>query len=506
MFLIFLAMSFSALSMCSMGYLSMNSELGPWIAPIFVVVFMVLLIPFLARRLTQELILCIIASGSAGGMIGMCLGYTFPSLYFLHKHFLDNLLLDYKVFLLMIVWLVLTASAGSFALSALLRSHLIYEKKLDFPISHLIYKFIHIHTNFFMYKVMLLGVGLSSLWNVFMLMVKSVAQIYYVQFHALPMMLSVGLMAGNIILVPVSLGLVSRLVVIDGLHQYFEQSISAHEFLIIFCCGMMLTAFLYALVELYRSNTLHAILKSDKVKKILHRKKIIWGAVIIVAGIVGLLTYFDFSMSVQIYACIMLLCMSIFMTHMIGIIGNVEIVTYSWFIVLPIIYFLSSSSVNILFLTIFSTICLGLVVDFIFAHKLAQLFKISHSRVIFYQALGCATAAVTAAVFFWWYFEQKDLTVVAQKAREFDDLIKFGFFDHKILLMGMAYALFVKMFIPELLTVIGAILLTPLISLQLALAGVVAHFFSKKENVYPLWFGVYVGHCLWIIALALIAL
>ena len=110
-------------------------------------------------------------------------------------------------------------------------------------------------------------------------------------------------------------------------------------------------------------------------------------------------------------------------------------------------------------------------------------------------------------MFFLWFGKLWGLgsfSFIAPKAHELDSVIRFGFYDLKVLLAGIGCGMAVLMITSELLVVIGAVLMAPFMSSALVIAGVGAQLVTKRERWYPMWFGVYAGHMLWLIVQAIL--
>lgn len=504
MLMTILSVFFSVMSTAMMSYLAMNTQLGPWVAPVFVVVCMVLLVPLFDTKWFKENVVMAIAAGSVGGMIGLCLGLTFPSFYFLHRHLFDWMLLHPKLFALVVGSFVLCAAAYAFLLAYVLRHLFLVQTHDRFPMSQLVYDVIYVEKQREARFFMIIGLALSSAWNFVMVVGRFAVAAYSLQLNMIPLLISIGFIAGRVIAPPMLFGLVTRVFVLDIVHWYVPSALSDQSFLITFCSGMILVWFVRLMVlfivdknELFRHQSYLAHMDN---------KRWFVGWQLLTAALVfALLTAWGAPILVQLYVFILLSWLAKYLVEIIAKIGVIEIDSYVWFILLPAVYFAAPSSLSVLSIAVFSTLCLGLVVDFLFSYKLAQLANVSYRLVLKYQIISVVCAAISAGILFVWYSSAWGIgsfALMAPKARELDDIIQFGRYDYKILGAGFIYGLFMLVLTRELLIVIGAMLMSPVISTWLVLSGALAHLVKNRERFYPVWFGVYAGHMLWMVLAA----
>ncbi len=503
MLMMTMAIFFSVMSTGMMSFLTMNTQLGPWVAPVFVVVCMVFVIPFIKSKWFYEHAIVAIASGSAGGMIGICLGLSFPSFYFLHKELFESWLAEPIKLCAVIFCFVMSASLYALFLGFFLRHYFLHEPRAKFPMSQLVYDVIFVDEQQKSHHRMVAGVGVATLWNSLMLLGRSSLAVYAPQLHMLPLLLSVGFVAGMVIALPVFVGFCIRLIVLDGVRMYTGSNLSLNSFLITFCTGMLMVALARMIFLAWKNRKSKKVHERNQYwhKKIKEHNIFKWYAVI-VAGMCAIFYFFGGFLIVSLYTLVAIAWLSKYMVQIISEVGIIEIDSYAWFVILPLVYMVAPTSDVVVAIAVFATLCLGLIVDFMFSYKLADLAKISYHKIIRYQLIASFCAAIAAGLFFIWFCTTWGLSsfeFVTPKAHELDSIIKFGQFDLKILIAGILCGVVVLMITSELLTVIGAILMAPFMSATLVIAGMSAHLIKKRERWYPMWFGVYAGHMLWLI-------
>jgi len=507
-----LSVFFSMMSTGMMSYLAMNTQLGPWVAPVFVVVCMVLLMPLFNAAWFKKNVVIIIAAGSVGGMVGLCLGLTFPSFYFLHRHLFDWMLLHPIFFAAIVSSFVLCAAAYAFLLAYVLRHFFLvhmdamklHQTHDRFPMSQLVHDVIFVEKQREARIFMVIGLGLSAAWSVIVMMGRFALAAYSLQVNMIPLLISIGFIAGRVIAPPMLLGLVTRVFVLDIVHWYVPSTLSDQSFLITFCSGMILVWFVRLVILFWVDKK-----ELSRNQSYLARMDNKWwfaGWNLATAALVFvLLTAWGTPLLVQLYVFGLLSWLAKYLVEIIAKIGVIEIDSYVWFILLPVVYFAAPSSLSVLAIAVFSTLCLGLVVDFLFSYKLAQLAKVPYQFVLRYQIIAAVCASLAAGVLFVWYSSSWGIgsfALMAPKARELDDIIQFGRYDYKILCAGFVYGVCMLALTKELLIVVGAMLMAPAISSWLVLAGALAHLIKNRERFYPVWFGVYAGHMLWMVLAA----
>lgn len=500
MLLSFLSIFFSFFSLCMMSYLAMNTLLGPWVAPVFVVVCMVIMISIIAKRWFQEHAVITIAAGSIGGMIGTCLGLTLPSFYLLFKDEFNIKLASPVLFSAGITLLVLSAGALAFLTVYFIKDHVIIERKFPFPMSQLVYDMVFMNSQKKSYWLLWLGIILSSVWNGVAMVGRTALQLYSAQLNLIPMMISIGFVAGSKISVPLLIGLATRTGALEVVHDRFFSSMIPTEFLVMFCFGMLLPLILGAVVSVFSFHGMKKIIASRKLQLKLQSMHFIILACVVLVFSSLFLKIAEVSWQGQLYALPVLLVVCFYVAGIVGEIGVIEFDNFVWFVILPLVYFASMSAQGILEIAMFSTLCIGIVVDLLFSYKLAQLANVSHQKILKYQLVGFFVAALCSGVVMLWYFKSFDLgklQLFNPKAYELDDMINFGVYNYRVVLCGFLWGLVIRFMSKELLAVIGATLMAPSVSIWLIVASALSSLVYQREKLYPLWFGVYAAHSLW---------
>lgn len=496
-----LSVLFSAISTIMMSYVTMNVQLGPWIAPIFVVVCMVIVIPLVKAQWFYEHAIMAIVAGSLGGMIGICLGLSFPSFYFLHKALFEYWLSMPLMFCSALFLLIICASMYALFLSYFLRYYFLNKPGYVYPMSQLVYDVIFVDVKKRSHDLMISGVVIAGIWNFFMGAGRICLMMgFAMQVHMIPLLMSVGFVAGSAIALPIFAGSCIRFLLMQIMHVFLQSTVTEHSCLITFCLGMLIAAFAkFIYAEFNLKNRKDMRLRNMYMVQQFKKSKI-W---ILYAGIIGMifvsLTWFHTSWMSIVYGIFMIAWLSKYLVQVLAKFGVIEVDSYVWLVLLPMIYFLHPTSLSVVIIAIFATLVLGIVVDAMFSYKVIDLAKISYQKALRYQIVASICSGLTAAIFFWIYgkhWMDHAAIVLAPKAHELDAIIRLGHYDYRILIFGILMGLIILAVTSELIVIIGAMLMSSFMALILIIAGGLSYWVIDRKKWYPFWFGIYAGQIL----------
>lgn len=502
MLMIFLTMFFSTLSTGMMSYLAMSTQLGPWVAPVFVVVLMVLAMPFFDARWFSRHVIVAIAGGSVGGMIGICLGLSLPSFYFMHKHLFNYWIKNPVIFSIIIASFIIAAAAYAFLLTYILRDYFFVQTNPEFPMSKLIHDVVYVDKDKQSRRMMLAGLLTSAAWNIFGIIGHWSFSLYSASIHMAPLLTSVGFMTGLDTALPVLVGLITRVIVLRAVHIYIPSNLTDHAFLITFCSGMLFSWFFIYTISFWTKKSVHYWKDRSFLLKMSTKPWFVLWYLGTATIVFMLFSYWGMSILVMFSMFLILMWLARYMVDIVAKVGIIEIDTYVWFILLIAIYFIPATSVSIVALSLFAMICLGLVVDFMFSYKLADLSGIDYKLIVKHQLIAVLCCAATAGLWFLYLnhtFDLGSFQLLSDKAHELDSVIRFGKYDYRIFVAGFVYAIILKRFFNNVLTITGGVLMAPFVSTMLIVSGAFAHLIKNREKFYPVCFGIYAGHMLWII-------
>lgn len=508
----FLSIVLSLISACTMSYVSMAVETAPWVAPVVAITFMVILLKIIQKKWFKEHVVIGIAAGSLGGMVGMCIGLTWPSLYFLHPDMFTDWMASPLKFSGMISLIVLVAGSLAFVITHFLRYHLIVQHEMNFPMSVLVHNIVYMDKKIKGFAMMLNGLVVASSWNTFTWIARLSLKGYGNQLHSIPAFLSIGFVAGQAITIPLLIGMFSRVFVLQAVQQRFFYFEKQHGFILTFASGM-----LFAVVFMMLLSMIKDIVQGVHTHKQSHVMNLfqkfwynIYYRVMFftcLGASVGLLVWWKVGLLEQFYIFLALFVLCHVVATIVAEVGVLDVQSFVSFIILPLTYFSPISSIASLVLVTFCTLCLGVVIDLLFSYKISHLAKITHSKLLKYQLLGFVVAACSIGFVLWWYIHEFKLgssTLLAQQALDQESFITFGNYNYQVLAAGFAYSAFMYMICPDMLVVIGGFMMPVSMSFWLILAGGFSYLFKSRRHYYPFWFGVYASHALWMFARALL--
>ena len=493
-----------------MSYLAMSTQFGIWVAPMFVAFCMVLIMPFVSKAWFRKYAIVAIAAGSVGGMVGTCLGLTWPSFYFLHRHGFEQMMHTPVIFAINISLFVFFAGICALIKAFSLKDKLV--TRLPFPMSQLIHDIVYIDDVKSNQKMMVHGVLVSSAWNIFLRAQQVVLQPYSTMFHMIPMLISLGFIAGQYSAISLLIGMCIRQFALIGLKAHFFANVAQQEFIIFFCLGIFLALIVMQVVLYIWSNfskLFNIVIQSSVVWRLATKRKFfIVGSLIV--GVIAFLLSWHVNILVQIYMFMMLGFIAYYVSLIAGKSGTVDLPIFIWMFVFPLLFV--CHGIGVLSFIVFSMIYVGVVLDSLFSYKLAELSDISYERIMKYQIVGFLTAVVSVGFIMWWYFHTFTLgsdILKAQSAQDFDFMLTMNVADvfhyhYQIIICGFLCGLVIKKMFKDPLVVVAAILMSNMITMWSVIAGALSLFVKNRETYYPFWFGVYASHALWMVLQVLV--
>jgi hypothetical protein len=405
-------------------------------------------------------------------------------------------------FAMIVAVFILAAASYAFVLAYILRNYFLMQTHPRFPMSQLIHDVVYIDKNKQSRFMMFSGLFLSTCWDIFSFVGKLSLSPYNSLIHMAPLLSSVGFMAAIDIAIPIFLGLITRVVVLNLVHIYIPSNLTDHSFLITFCSGMIFSWFVFYTLSFWTKKSVHYWKHKSFLLKMSTQKWFVWWYLATALVVFTLFAYWNIKIVTMLIIFIVLMWLARYMIDIVSTVGVIEVDTYVWFILLIVIYFTPIASLNIVALSVFSMLCLGMVVDLLFSYKLADLSGIDYRFITRYQIVAVICSSLTAGFLFWYISKTFDIgsfNLISDKAHELDSIMRFGKYDYKIFAAGFVYSAILGRFFKGILTIVGAVLMTPFVSTMLVASGAVAHLVKNREQYYPLCFGIYAGHMLWMI-------
>ncbi|MFI5332925.1 MAG: hypothetical protein ACHQVS_02365, partial [Candidatus Babeliales bacterium] len=242
--------------------------IGPWIHSLVVIassIIFSLLRSQLSAQQRMTSISLITAASSIGGILATGCGFAFPTLYFLNKDLFVSWLNTPVYFVVIMALMSFTAGALGLLIANLFEHKLIVVDKLPFPIGELSYSLVALQNNVAQTYQLIVGSLASAVYSGAMyfyavsqrVMLFSGCSIYGLQLPALgipayelPLFISIGFIAGSIIMVPLAIGVISKIILLSPAHTYFFDYLNYNDFAFAFISGMVFYGAIVSLLEL----------------------------------------------------------------------------------------------------------------------------------------------------------------------------------------------------------------------------------------------------------------
>mgnify|MGYP003342599432 CR=1 FL=1 len=233
-----------------MSYLAIGIEITFWVAPVVSLLFVLLMSFLLKNRFLAEDKFLLFSAASMGEMIGLSVGFSWPTLYFLHKKiFVDWMHTPYFL-TKMIGALVLVAGVYAYVIAYFLYSRVMIDKQ-EYP-----FPTVSVAVDLLRYKsyelfMMIRGVVASCLWAMGAMWYQSrLGEFGLLQMHTVPTLLSMGFMSGHMITKPLLIGMMSRLAVLIVVDDIYFASPASEHVMLTFALGMVMAVVVFSLKHL----------------------------------------------------------------------------------------------------------------------------------------------------------------------------------------------------------------------------------------------------------------
>lgn len=558
-FIIIPGIIFAVLSAAILSYVSMATMVGPWIAPAIVLASSIIL--KLRTRIVdkgqvnKELAL-IQTIGSIGGIIGVGVGFSLPTLYFLDPKAFNNLIASPLYFSLFIAFLCIAAGGFGIWLARIFADKFVIKEKLSFPVSGLIYKMITSQSQEKQAKKMFMGFSFSWVICFFrdgILSFKGLLpKVFYIfpslignnfAISIMPMLWAIGFITGVGIVFPLFIGLLSKYLILWPLNNHslylpfkLFSPLPQGEFVMAFAAGLVVSGLILGLLK-YPGQILKKIknfsgfnyfkktdlfqdkssqdkssqdkslkdkslnIKSTNFKSVM--KLFLNLELIFVLSVSFLfLSYLKFSIASQILLLIFIVLATYQISYLAGKIGLVTFGRFATFIMIPMMMFFKLDFIQITMLCVFFNVCAAAASDLLFDYKVGQLCNVKFKTIHRYQWLGLVVTSLTIGFFLWLLFTNFQIgspDLFAQRGKSRALLIQSLSFDWRIVFFGFFYGVILKKLKISPTMVFGGILMPNYLTIGLAIGAFLSYISKKSSDDIPFWSGVFAGESIWIL-------
>lgn len=551
------AVVLSCFSTAVMSYITMAIPIGPWIETTLVLCGLIIFAIFSRSSSTESRIKNLgltTAAGGIGGILATGIGFSFPTLYFVDCTTFNSWLSMPLYFSCVVSALALAAGSFGLVVADLFEERLIVKQQMPFAIGELVYKMIAVQDQ--AKKAISLAIGFISttlllytqnctsfiaqqftVFNKLSFSIFMVPQLI-IRTDFVPMFLAVGFVTGHVIAIPLIVGFLSKLAVLDPLYFIYTNSntaiyqffatyvgpvitkitgyhaatkISSEEFSIAFCSGMIVYGVLLSFIDLPKTmrsackNLMSAKRESGTEKSFMcYLKGLPWIQISFTLIMnIAFLTYFKFSILSQLYLLVFTFIWTYQVLIIAGKISMAPLGRFATFVMVPGMFLFGFNMIQVTFVATFVEIAVGVASDVLFGRKMAHLGSIDRRSILSYQWLGLIVSALVVGIICWlliFHFKigpTGELPVNKAYTRAL--LINIKSFDVFALLMGTIFGYLLKFTKVNPALVLGGILLPAQYSLLLVLGGLLTYLCKDKEDYYPLWSGVFAANSLWMI-------
>lgn len=515
---IILTILLSIFSTSVMAYISLATPIGPWIAPTLVLLALLLSKIFLIsdNQLNRTLVLAT-AGGSVGGIIATAFGFSFPTLFFLDAAVFNQWLSSPFYFITVLGALSFAAGSFGYLIASHLHESLLIKQQLAFPIGQLTHKLISAGNS--MRKAYELTAGFASTFIFFLfqdgfytfqgvgrtvsVLTPHALGLLYVpalnlRLDTLPMLISIGFVTGHVIALPLAVGALAKIVVIEPVHHYFFATLTSESFVLAFCSGIVLIGALQSFFDLPKMvRTGITTIKTKNVSSSYFtaiRSYISLESIFIGGFIVIFLSLFKFSFLSQLYLLIGSFLCAYNILLIAGKMGLAPLGRFATFVMVPALLLFGIDAIKVTFIATFVEVCCGVAADLLFGARMGQLAQIDYQEIRRYQLLGLLVSSCTIGIIFWLligHFGIGSEILIAQRAQARALLVTAHQFDWYVLALGMLFGWLLKKIKVNAVMVLGGLLMAPNISIALILGGVLALLVKNREEWEPFWSGVF---------------
>lgn len=515
----------SVFSTAVMSYISMATPIGPWIAPTLVLCAMLLFKLLHQKVAYSERIALVTVAGSVGGILATACGFSFPTLYFLRPELFDGWIARPIYFSAVVSSLAFASGCFGLWIANMLEDQLIVQEQLPFPIGQLTYKMISAGDQIKKAWELMIGFVSTAVFCILQdgfLFVKGFIPKAWVAIPAMqigflrvplvsldfwPLLWAIGFVTGHVIALPLAVGAISKVLLIDPLNTLFFPAISSVEFVLAFCSGLVLIGAAQGILKMP-----HTLYKAARSVFSRNKEAALIGTInavetgLVLLFIVGFLTYFKFGPIAQLYLLLLTLICTYEMAYVAGKVGLAMLGRYATFVMVPALFIFNLDMVQIVFIAAFVEMCGGVTVDVLFGRKLGRLANIDGRMIKRYQYLGLLVSALCIGVVFWLLIKQFGLgseQLYALKARNRELLINAHSFNYLVLGLGILFGWLLKVVRINPSLVLGGLLMPINISLGLVLGGFATKLTKNPEDWYPLWSGIFAANSVWMLIRAI---
>ncbi len=518
------AIVFSMFSTSVLTYITLATPIGPWMGPTLALIGVFFARFF--RSFTSEKIIYSVVAGSLGGIMATAFGFSFPTIYFLNKPFFHEWITRPYAFIGTIAAIACAAGFLGLWVASLIARTLLQEQQLTFPVGVLVYKITNAVDSKQSLRQLIGGFiatmgycllqGMQWFQMRFIPAVVTFAPSYRLgpislpavqcTMGLMPMLWAIGFIAGSMITVPLLIGTLSKIFIIDLVSKWYFPELSLSTFLFAFCSGMVVIGAVSSLLTMPKQ--LFEFIKKTVKKDATMRtdNSVFYAAIPLFAIMSGMFWWFKFSFLSQMYVIIFSIICAYQIAVFAGRVGLAPLGRFATFVMVPGMLIFGLDPLQITILATFVEACGGVTTDALFGKKAGMLAGLDQKKITRYQLLGIGVCSLTVGVVMWLlvtHFQLGSETLFAERAQGRALLVDAASFNYYVLACGAIYGLLLKKLGFNPMLVLGGLLMPLSLTLGLVFGGLSSSLVGKETDYEPLCSGMFAANSLCMIFQAL---
>jgi hypothetical protein len=515
--MLFIATFFSVVVM---SYVSMATPVGPWIAPVLVLVVAAVYVRSGQRYELSAVRVAV--TGSIGGIVATAFGFSFPTIYFLDAALFSSWMADPVYF--MVLTTALAGAAGWYGMwiADVTQDRFLMQSDLHFPVAHMVYKMIVSGNRSNNVRQLMFGFAVTSLFCMLSAGIRIMRRFSLAitvlpdlalrlsmsEVIVWPLLCAIGFVSGAAIIVPLSVGVVSKVVLEQLMSILLPLSMPMNDAMLAFCCGMVVAGAIYSCVGLLKSSAVAMRHVRNVCSQVCSNMSVgvMIECLLPIIMCMFFFSYCGFSVYVQIYVLVASFMSAYQVISIAGKLGLAQLGRFATFVLMPALFLFDLSGVQAVIISTFAEISAGVAVDALCGRKLVQLFDRMSLPVRRYQYAGLLMSSLFVGAVLWLLIQRFGLgsaELFAQRSQARALLIGARQFDFYALLIGAVFGAFLRIININSMLVLGGLLMPISASAGFVFGGVIAYSANNKDNYYPFCAGVFAATSIWMLIRAL---
>ena len=512
-----------------LGYITLATSIGPWIES--TVLLMGILIVYIVRKcypVSDHVLGYSTAAGGVAGIMATAFGFSFPTMFFLDKSLLMWYLAHPVHFACLTGGLAFAGGLFGYFVAVIYEEQLLKKESMPIPVGQMSAKILQAQHE--LKSAVQLGVGfcgsllysiMQTTYKLFPIKMTLIPAFSYrfISFAGVvirpdlaPMFLALGFITGHLLVVPLCVGIITKLCLLDPLHTTVFNYVSIENTITAFASGLMLHGALHSVIALPSviGQAAQKLWKSSGTSsEVVGQIRTLFSLTQLMAGATGI-GFFFYYCGFNVIEMIYILIFTYICTYQLLIIGGkiglAPLGRFATFVMLPALFIFPISPLKVSVLATFVELSGGVAVDILFGKKMAQQTGMSRIKMGMYQLVGIICCALSIGAIMWLlmsHFGLGSAELLAQRSQARVLLINALQFDYYLLIIGMLYGMLLHYIKINPLLVLSGLFMPLELSILLIAGGLTTYLVKEKEDWYPLWSGIFAASSLWMLIRAL---